>query len=75
MQERGVCAARENSSTFAPIVSMLVAFASAGTKTVCVPGARASRLLLQHSPWIGMGDTDGVRRFKLTYLLRLRASA
>jgi hypothetical protein len=42
MQERGVCAARENSSTFAPIVSMLVAFASAGTKTVCVPGARAS---------------------------------
>jgi hypothetical protein len=45
MQERGVCAARENSSTFAPIVSMLAAFASAEMKTVHLPGAQASRPL------------------------------
>jgi hypothetical protein len=34
-------------------------------KTVRVPDARASRLLLQHSPWIGIGDTDDVTTIQI----------
>ena len=45
-------------------------------KTVRVPDARASRLLFQHSLEMGMDETRMVlRRFKLTYLPRLRVSA
>jgi hypothetical protein len=34
-------------------------------KTVRVPDAWASRLLFQHSPWIGIGDTDGVTTIQI----------
>jgi len=72
MQERGSALRGKTPRRLRLIVSMLAAFASAEMKTVHLPGAQASRPLFQHSPWIGMDDTDEVRRFKLTYL---RASA